>query len=73
MKRILKALVLSGAVAAALVVPVSTASAATCAGVDYDSHTGDMQAGAWSCDPCPNPAFNLLDGQVRATVCITPR
>lgn len=68
MKRSLKALLVSGAIAAALVLPAAPASAATCVGIDMDQ--GLQHAGAWNCT-CPSqPTYGPLDGRFWVILCI---
>ena len=68
MRRSLKALLVAGAAAAALVGPAAApAQAANCVGVWHDTN-GQSHYVAWQCPYCPNLA-GLGDGQVWLVYC----
>lgn len=71
MKRSLKAVLVAGAVTAALAAPAAPAHAATCTG--FVMENGELkEAGSWECGtPCPSPLY-LFDGRFHVIVCVSP-
>lgn len=68
MKRSLKALLVSGVMAASLLGTASPASAATCIG--FEIKNGFQHAGAWNCT-CPSePTYGPIDGQFWVILCV---
>lgn len=70
MKRAMRSLLLTAIVTAGVIVPSSSASAATCIGVYHDESSGTTRYGRWNCSPCPELTYGPLDGRVWVIACI---
>lgn len=69
MKRSLKALIVSGVMAASLIGTAAPASAESCVGFFMDH--GLKNAGYWECEECPSdPYYGPLDGRWYLIVCL---
>jgi hypothetical protein len=68
MNRSVKALLMSGVVAASLLGSAAPASAATCVGVEFVN--GFQHAGAWNCECPSDPQHGPIDGQFWLILCL---
>lgn len=69
MKRSVKALLVSGVLAASLLGSAAPASAATCAGFEIDR--GFQNAGAWNCECPADPIHGPIDGRFWVILCLS--
>ncbi|HYP22858.1 MAG TPA: hypothetical protein VEV43_04740 [Actinomycetota bacterium] len=68
MKRSVKALLVSGVMAASVWGTAAPAGAATCVGVEF--RNGFQNAGAWTCTCPSDPKHGPIDGQFWLILCV---